>query len=189
MNIQPLKIFVVILSLFFLSSCAVFVRDEDWDHHYHHNHEYWHHSSLQQSETRMAAQDSGDSGGQGQVGRWCILDEAGCLRLNYFQTQAPWKKPGFFVSKYCFLIDKIQGLPDLPPCQSLIRLKKSPPCCQDFLATKRGKEQKEVVMAMMTVYHPILSLIAGILILIFPRLLNYIVAIYLIIAGLVGFIH
>jgi hypothetical protein len=44
-------------------------------------------------------------------------------------------------------------------------------------------------MAMMTVYHPILSLIAGILILIFPRLLNYIVAIYLIIAGLVGLIH
>ena len=69
MNIRLLKIFVVILSLFFLSSCAVFVRDEDWDHHYHHNHEYWHHSSLQQSETRMAAQDSGDSGGQGQVGR------------------------------------------------------------------------------------------------------------------------
>lgn len=33
---------------------------------------------------------------------------------------------------------------------------------------------------------PILSLIAGILILIMPRLLNYIVAIYLIIVGLVG---
>ena len=49
--------------------------------------------------------------------------------------------------------------------------------------------RKEVVMAMMTVYHPVLSLVAGILILIFPRLLNYIVAIYLIIAGLVGFIH
>jgi hypothetical protein len=44
-------------------------------------------------------------------------------------------------------------------------------------------------MAMMTVYHPVLSLIAGILILIFPRLLNYIVAIYLIIAGLVGLIR
>ena len=70
MNIQPLKIFVVILSLLFLSSCAVFVRDEDWDHHhYYHNHEYRHHSSLQQSETQMTAQDNGDSGGQGQVGR------------------------------------------------------------------------------------------------------------------------
>jgi hypothetical protein len=37
--------------------------------------------------------------------------------------------------------------------------------------------------------HPVLSLVAGILILIFPRLLNYIVAIYLIIAGVVGLIH
>ena len=33
---------------------------------------------------------------------------------------------------------------------------------------------------------PLLSLIAGILILIIPRLLNYIVALYLIIIGLVG---
>ncbi len=44
-------------------------------------------------------------------------------------------------------------------------------------------------MVYMTAYHPILSLIAGILILIMPRLLNYIVAIYLIITGLVGLIH
>ena len=34
---------------------------------------------------------------------------------------------------------------------------------------------------------PLVALIAGILILIMPRLLNYIVAIYLIIVGLVGF--
>jgi hypothetical protein len=33
---------------------------------------------------------------------------------------------------------------------------------------------------------PVVSLIAGILILIVPRLLNYIVAIYLIIIGLIG---
>jgi hypothetical protein len=33
---------------------------------------------------------------------------------------------------------------------------------------------------------PLLSLLAGILILVMPRLLNYIVAIYLIIVGLVG---
>ncbi|MCP3023147.1 MULTISPECIES: DUF3096 domain-containing protein [Cupriavidus] len=33
---------------------------------------------------------------------------------------------------------------------------------------------------------PLISLIAGILILIMPRLLNYIVAIYLIIIGLLG---
>jgi hypothetical protein len=33
---------------------------------------------------------------------------------------------------------------------------------------------------------PIISLVAGILILIMPRLLNYIVAIYLIIIGVIG---
>lgn len=33
---------------------------------------------------------------------------------------------------------------------------------------------------------PLVSLIAGILILVFPRLLNYIVAIYLIVIGLLG---
>jgi len=35
---------------------------------------------------------------------------------------------------------------------------------------------------------PLIALIAGILILIFPRLLNYIVAIYLIIFGILGLI-
>ncbi len=33
---------------------------------------------------------------------------------------------------------------------------------------------------------PVVSLVAGILILIMPRLLNYIVAIYLIVIGLIG---
>jgi Protein of unknown function (DUF3096) len=33
---------------------------------------------------------------------------------------------------------------------------------------------------------PLISLVAGILILVMPRLLNYIVAIYLIIIGLIG---
>ena len=36
------------------------------------------------------------------------------------------------------------------------------------------------------VLSPVIALIAGILILIMPRLLNYIVAIYLILAGVVG---
>jgi Protein of unknown function (DUF3096) len=36
---------------------------------------------------------------------------------------------------------------------------------------------------------PLVSLIAGILILMFPRLLNYIVAIYLIVIGILGLIH
>ena len=38
----------------------------------------------------------------------------------------------------------------------------------------------------MTHLQPIISLIAGVLILVMPRLLNYIVAIYLIVAGLLG---
>ena len=36
---------------------------------------------------------------------------------------------------------------------------------------------------------PVLSLIAGILILIMPRLLNYIVAVYLIIYGILGLLR
>jgi hypothetical protein len=34
---------------------------------------------------------------------------------------------------------------------------------------------------------PVVSIIAGILILVYPRILNYIVAIYLILTGLMGF--
>jgi hypothetical protein len=41
-----------------------------------------------------------------------------------------------------------------------------------------------------TVYlTPVASLIAGILILLIPRLLNYIVAIYLIVIGILGLVH
>ena len=36
---------------------------------------------------------------------------------------------------------------------------------------------------------PIAALIAGILILVMPRLLNYIVAIYLIVIGIIGLAH
>jgi Protein of unknown function (DUF3096) len=36
---------------------------------------------------------------------------------------------------------------------------------------------------------PVVALIAGILILIVPRLLNYVVAIYLILVGVLGLIH
>ena len=43
----------------------------------------------------------------------------------------------------------------------------------------------------MHVYHlqPIIALIAGILILIRPKLLNYIVAVYLIVTGIIGLTH
>ena len=37
--------------------------------------------------------------------------------------------------------------------------------------------------------HPIIALIAGILILLVPRLLSYIVAIYLIITGILGLVR
>ena len=36
---------------------------------------------------------------------------------------------------------------------------------------------------------PVISLVAGILILAMPKLLNYVVAVYLIVIGVVGLIH
>jgi hypothetical protein len=44
-------------------------------------------------------------------------------------------------------------------------------------------------MFMYMSFQPIFALVAGILILIFPRLLNYIIALYLIIIGGVGLIQ
>jgi hypothetical protein len=55
-------------------------------------------------------------------------------------------------------------------------------CCtthNDFL-----KEHQ--AMTMSTHLSPLVALIAGILILIFPRFLNYFIAIYLIVTGLIG---
>ena len=46
-----------------------------------------------------------------------------------------------------------------------------------------------MVIQFNTILAPVVALIAGILILIIPRLLNYIVAIYLIIIGILGLIH
>lgn len=45
---------------------------------------------------------------------------------------------------------------------------------------------EEISMNMTVSLTPLISLIAGILILVMPRLLNYIVAIYLIAVGLIG---
>jgi hypothetical protein len=42
------------------------------------------------------------------------------------------------------------------------------------------------MMGQMHIVQPVIALIAGILILIMPRLLNYVVALYLIIIGVVG---
>ena len=43
-------------------------------------------------------------------------------------------------------------------------------------------------MAGILIFQPIGALIAGILILIFPRLLNYVVALYLILIGAIGLV-
>ncbi len=62
MNIQVKKIIGIILALFFLSGCAVFVRDGGG---YHRHRGHWHHSSLQQSDQpsfQMADQNSGPEG-------------------------------------------------------------------------------------------------------------------------------
>ena len=48
---------------------------------------------------------------------------------------------------------------------------------------------RRVDMPFHPAFQPIVALIAGILILIMPRLLNYVVAIYLIIIGILGLLH
>jgi hypothetical protein len=53
---------------------------------------------------------------------------------------------------------------------------------QSALAQTRGG----AVTVRFTSFSPIIALIAGILILLVPRLLNYIVAVYLILVGLIG---
>ncbi len=53
-------------------------------------------------------------------------------------------------------------------------------------AVRRQRTEMQRVMSIHLTTGPIVSLIAGILILVIPRLLNYIVAIYLIIIGLLG---
>jgi hypothetical protein len=47
---------------------------------------------------------------------------------------------------------------------------------------------QETTMMMGIAIQPVVALIAGILILIVPRLLNYIVALYLIIVGILGLV-
>ena len=48
------------------------------------------------------------------------------------------------------------------------------------------REQEPVMTVSVAHMQPIIALVAGVLILVMPRLLNYIVAIYLILAGLLG---
>ncbi|MHB1567462.1 MAG: DUF3096 domain-containing protein [Acidiferrobacter sp.] len=44
-------------------------------------------------------------------------------------------------------------------------------------------------MTVQLALQPLIALLAGILILVMPRLLNYIVAIYLIVLGIIGLVH
>jgi threonine/homoserine efflux transporter RhtA len=60
------------------------------------------------------------------------------------------------------------------------------PFAMDSSVAPRFRGEPESRMNMTLSIAPLISLIAGILILVVPRLLNYIVAIYLIIIGLIG---
>jgi hypothetical protein len=51
------------------------------------------------------------------------------------------------------------------------------------------KRKRPSSLFMFIALSPLVSLLAGILILVFPRLLNFIVAIHLIIVGLLGLLH
>ena len=55
-----------------------------------------------------------------------------------------------------------------------------------FAGKRREGRPKRRIMDIHLYYQPVVALIAGILILIIPRLLNYIVAIYLIVTGIMG---
>jgi Protein of unknown function (DUF3096) len=59
---------------------------------------------------------------------------------------------------------------------------------RQHLRTPRHKEERTMNLNV-EVLNPLVALIAGILILIMPRLLNYVVAIYLIVIGILGFSH
>src|SRR4029077_10467940 len=50
-----------------------------------------------------------------------------------------------------------------------------------------SNHRRRIAVMTLTLVTPLVSLLAGILILLVPRLLNYVVAIYLIFVGLVGF--
>jgi hypothetical protein len=58
--------------------------------------------------------------------------------------------------------------------------------CVDHESTQDNRQQQELRMNLTLSIGPLVALIAGVLILIVPRLLNYIVAIYLIVIGCLG---
>jgi hypothetical protein len=75
------------------------------------------------------------------------------------------------------------------PCAPRIPLRPDEPIDDRAAADSRivnFPEKERNVMNVVLIIGPLLSLIAGLLILIIPRLLNYIVALYLIVIGLIG---
>jgi hypothetical protein len=62
------------------------------------------------------------------------------------------------------------------------------PCTAAFRQSNNYHPNKTGALSMMVnvMLQPLVALIAGVLILLVPRLLNYIVALYLIIVGIVG---
>jgi hypothetical protein len=48
------------------------------------------------------------------------------------------------------------------------------------------KKEEQIMLEVHPIIFPVFALLAGILILIFPTILNYVVAIYLIIVGILG---
>jgi hypothetical protein len=53
----------------------------------------------------------------------------------------------------------------------------------------RGPQREDTMTIDAAVLNPLIALIAGILILLVPRLLSYVVAIYLIAIGIIGLAH
>ena len=61
--------------------------------------------------------------------------------------------------------------------------------CWPNSSNEKPERRLSVTMTIMTIHQPLLSLIAGILILVMPKSLSYIVAIYLIIIGILGLVR
>jgi len=78
---------------------------------------------------------------------------------------------------------------DLFDCRRPCRLVSLTPlldCSSEFAGRGKDEEERRCSLKLPAIHQPLLSLIAGILILIVPGLLNLIVAVYLIVVGLLG---
>ena len=70
-----------------------------------------------------------------------------------------------------------------PDLQTVSRIAAVMSCCTTY---HHLLKEYQAVMTMQTHLSPLVALIVGILILIFPRFLNYFITIYLIVTGLIG---